>query len=91
MLVVTGDRDSFQLVNDEVTVLYPVKGVSELPASPRAVVGEYGLTPAQYPDFAALRGDPSDNLPSIPGVGDKTASKWVRRVRSLQGLVDRVD
>ena len=51
----------------------------------------YGLTPAQYPDFAALRGDPSDNLPSIPGVGEKTAAKWVREFGSLEALTDRVD
>ncbi len=51
---------------------------------------KYGLTPAQYPDFAALRGDPSDNLPSIPGVGEKTASKWITEFGSLAELVDRV-
>ena len=62
-----------QLVNDDVTVLYPKKGVSELTRfTPEAVVEKYGLTPQQYPDFAALRGDPSDNLPGIPGVGEKT-------------------
>ena len=65
------DRDSLQLVTDDVTVLYPRKGVSELTRfTPAAVVEKYGLTPAQYPDFAALRGDPSDNLPGIPGVRD---------------------
>ena len=52
---------------------------------------KYDLTPAQYPDFAALRGDPSDNLPGIPGVGEKTAAKWVREFGSLDELVDRVD
>lgn len=70
VLVVTGDRDALQLVSDDVTVLYPRKGVSELTRfTPEAVVEKYGLTPRQYPDFAALRGDPSDNLPGIPGVG----------------------
>jgi len=60
-----------QLVTDDVTVLYPIKGVSELTRfTPAAVVEKYGLTPVQYPDFAALRGDPSDNLPGIPGVRD---------------------
>ena len=69
VLVVTGDRDALQLVTDDVTVLYPRKGVSELTRfTPAAVVEKYGLTPEQYPDFAALRGDPSDNLPGIPGV-----------------------
>ena len=92
VLVVTGDRDSLQLVSDDVTVLYPRKGVSELTRfTPEAVVEKYGLTPTQYPDFAALRGDPSDNLPGIPGVGEKTASKWIIEYGSLQALVDNVD
>jgi DNA polymerase-1 len=92
VLVVTGDRDSLQLVSDDVTVLYPRKGVSELTRfTPEAVVEKYGLTPKQYPDFAALRGDPSDNLPGIPGVGEKTASKWIAEYGSLQALVDNVD
>ncbi|WP_408066884.1 DNA polymerase I [[Mycobacterium] crassicus] len=92
VLVVTGDRDALQLVNENVTVLYPRKGVSDLTRfTPDAVVEKYGLTPAQYPDFAALRGDPSDNLPGIPGVGEKTASKWIVEYGSLQGLVDQVD
>jgi DNA polymerase I len=92
VLVVSGDRDSLQLVSDDVTVLYPRKGVSELTRfTPEAVVEKYGLTPEQYPDFAALRGDPSDNLPGIPGVGEKTASKWIVEYGSLQGLVDNVD
>ncbi|MGI9123859.1 MAG: DNA polymerase I, partial [Mycobacterium sp.] len=91
VLVVTGDRDSLQLVNDDVTVLYPIKGVSALTRfTPDAVVEKYGLTPEQYPDFAALRGDPSDNLPGIPGVGEKTAAKWIAEYGSLQNLVDNV-
>ena len=70
VLICTGDRDSFQLVTDHTTVLYPKRGVSELARmDPAAVLEKYGMTPQQYPDFAALRGDPSDNLPSIPGVG----------------------
>jgi DNA polymerase-1 len=92
VLVVTGDRDALQLVSDDVTVLYPIKGVSELTRfTPEAVSNKYGLTPAQYPDFAALRGDPSDNLPGIPGVGEKTATKWISEYGSLQSLVDNVD
>ena len=92
VLVVTGDRDALQLVNDDITVLYPRRGVSDLTRfTPEAVEEKYGLTPAQYPDFAALRGDPSDNLPGIPGVGEKTAAKWIREFGSLSGLVDRVD
>ncbi|MGB8200478.1 MAG: 5'-3' exonuclease H3TH domain-containing protein, partial [Pseudonocardiaceae bacterium] len=92
VLVCTGDRDAFQLVNDWVTVLYPRKGVSDLTRfTPEELIERYGLTPQQYPDYAALRGDPSDNLPGIPGVGDKTAAKWVREFGSLDALVDRVD
>ncbi|MDV2475354.1 DNA polymerase I [Rhodococcus zopfii] len=92
VLVVTGDRDSLQLVTDDVTVLYPKRGVSDLTRfTPEAVEEKYGLTPQQYPDFAALRGDPSDNLPGIPGVGEKTAAKWIREFGGLTNLVDRVD
>ena len=92
VLITTGDRDAFQLVSENVMVLYPTRGVSELGRiDPDAVMARYGLTPAQYPDFAALRGDPSDNLPSIPGVGEKTAAKWVREFGSLAELTDRVD
>ena len=92
VLVVTGDRDSLQLVNPNITVLYPIKGVSTLTRfTPEAVQEKYGLTPDQYPDFAALRGDPSDNLPGIPGVGEKTAAKWIVEYGSLQSLVDNAD
>ncbi|MEJ9080950.1 DNA polymerase I [Gordonia malaquae] len=92
VLVVTGDRDSLQLVNDNITVLYPKRGVSEMTRfTPDEVEKKYGLTPAQYPDYAALRGDPSDNLPGIPGVGEKTAAKWIREYGSFDELVNRAD
>jgi DNA polymerase I len=92
VLIVTGDRDSFQLVTDHTTVLYPTKGVSELTRfTPEKVFEKYGLTPAQYPDFAALRGDPSDNLPGIPGVGEKTAAKWINQFGSFAELCERVE
>ncbi|WP_137990032.1 DNA polymerase I [Streptomyces vilmorinianum] len=92
VLIVTGDRDSFQLITDHVTVLYPTKGVSELTRfTPEKVQEKYGLTPQQYPDFAALRGDPSDNLPGIPGVGEKTAAKWINQFGSFAELVERAD
>ncbi|MFB7570350.1 DNA polymerase I [Streptomyces sp. NPDC093064] len=92
VLIVTGDRDSFQLVSEHTTVLYPTKGVSELTRfTPEKVIEKYGLTPAQYPDFAALRGDPSDNLPGIPGVGEKTAAKWINQFGSFAQLVERVE
>ncbi|MGB6454464.1 MAG: DNA polymerase I [Streptosporangiaceae bacterium] len=92
VLIVSGDRDVLQLVTDQVTVLYTMRGISEMARfTPAAVEAKYGLTPAQYPDFAALRGDPSDNLPGIPGVGEKTATKWIAEYGSLAALIDRVD
>jgi DNA polymerase-1 len=92
VLICTGDRDALQLVNNQVTVLYPRKGVSDLTRfTPDEVQTKYDLTPSQYPDFAALRGDPSDNLPGIPGVGEKTAAKWIREYGSLDELVAHVD
>ncbi|MGO9218362.1 MAG: DNA polymerase I, partial [Streptosporangiaceae bacterium] len=92
VLIVSGDRDNLQLVNDHVTVLMTRRGISDMTRfTPQEVEAKYGLTPAQYPDFAALRGDPSDNLPSIPGVGEKTAARWVSEFGSLTELVDRVD
>jgi DNA polymerase-1 len=92
VFICTGDRDSFQLVSEQTTVLYPKRGVSEMARmTSEAVQEKYGMTPDQYPDFAALRGDPSDNLPSIPGVGEKTAAKWIVEYGSLQELISNVD
>ncbi|MGH8826343.1 MAG: DNA polymerase I, partial [Jiangellaceae bacterium] len=92
VLICTGDRDAYQLVSDRVTVLYPRRGVSDLwRMTPEAIQEKYGLSPSQYPDFAALRGDPSDNLPNIPSVGEKTAAKWVAQFGSLDDLVARAD
>ncbi len=90
--ICSGDRDTFQLVTDQITVLYPKKGVSELARmTPEAVFEKYGLTPKQYPDFAALRGDPSDNLPSLAGVGEKTATKWIAEYGSLKTLLEKAE
>ena len=92
VLICTGDRDSFQLVTKQTTVLYPKRGVSEMARmTPDAVQEKYGMSPEQYPDFAALRGDPSDNLPSIPGVGEKTAAKWVVEYGSLTQLLAQAE
>jgi len=92
VFICTGDRDSFQLVNEKTTVLYPKRGVSDLARmTPAAVQEKYGMSPEQYPDFAALRGDPSDNLPSVPGVGEKTAAKWVVEYGSLHELIANID
>jgi DNA polymerase-1 len=92
VLIVTGDRDAFQLVSERVTVLYNSRGVSDMRRmTPDAVVEKYGLTPEQYPEFAALRGDPSDNLPGIPGLGEKTATKLIQQYGDVTHLVDHVD
>jgi DNA polymerase I len=92
VVIVTGDRDAFQLISDHVTVLKTGRGVTDTTRfTPEELKDKYGLTPAQYPDYAAVRGDPSDNLPSIPGVGEKTAAKWIMEFGSLAELVDRVD
>jgi DNA polymerase I len=92
ILICTGDRDSFQLVNERTTILYPKRGVSEMARmTPDAVIAKYGMSAEQYPDFAALRGDPSDNLPSVPGVGEKTAAKWIVDFGSLKNLLSNVD
>ena len=87
VLICTGDRDAFQLVSDNVTVLYPRKGVSDLGRmTPKAVEEKYFATPARYPDLAALVGESSDNLPGVPGVGPKTAAKWLEMYDGLENL-----
>ena len=92
VLVCSGDRDTFQLVDADVTVLYPVKGVSVLARmTPEAVEGKYGVTPGRYPDLAALVGETSDNLPGVPGVGPKTAAKWIAAYDGLEGILARAD
>ena len=88
VLIVTGDRDALQLVSDHVTVLYPRKGVSDLARmTPTAVEEKYFVTPERYPDLAALVGETSDNLPGVPGVGPKTAAKWLDLYGGLENLV----
>ena len=88
VLICTGDRDAFQLVSEQVTVLYPRKGVSDLARmTPEAVLERYFATPERYPDLAALVGETSDNLPGIPGVGPKTAAKWLEQYGDLETLV----
>lgn len=90
--VVSGDRDTFQLINDNITVLYPMRGVSELPPFDAATIEErYGVTPAQYPDLAALVGETADNLPGVPGVGPGFAARWINKYGGLQGVLDNVD
>jgi len=93
VLVVSGDRDTIQLVNDDVTLLYPsVQGVSQLKRYDPATVHErYGVRPEQYPDIAALVGETSDNLPGVPKVGEKTAVKWLTQFGSLDELLARAE
>jgi DNA polymerase-1 len=92
VLICSGDRDAFQLIDDHVTVLYPRKGVSDLARmTPAAVQERYGVGPGQYRDLAALVGETSDNLPGIPGVGPKTAAKWITTYEGLDGVVAHVD
>ncbi|MFW5933917.1 MAG: 5'-3' exonuclease H3TH domain-containing protein, partial [Actinomycetota bacterium] len=90
--VVTGDRDAMQLVDDDLTVLYTLRGITELAEmTPEAVEERYGVPPPAYVDVAALRGDTSDNLPGVPGVGDKTAAKLVTSFGGIDGIYDHLD
>jgi DNA polymerase-1 len=92
VLICTGDRDAFQLVRDGVTVLYPKRGVSELARmDPAAVVARYGIGPEHYRAIAAMVGESSDNLPGVPGVGEKTAAKWLLTYGDFDGVVSHVD
>ncbi len=92
VLICTGDRDALQLVTDKTTVLYPRKGVSDLARmTPAAVEEKYAVTPDHYPDIAALVGETSDNLPGVPGVGPKTAAKWINQYGTLEALVNDVE
>lgn len=93
VLVCSGDRDTIQLVTDDVTLLYPsVQGVSQLKRyTPDAVVEKYGLPPANYPDIAALVGETSDNLPGVPKVGEKTAVKWLTQWGTLDALIENAE
>ncbi|WP_432954656.1 DNA polymerase I [Micromonospora haikouensis] len=92
VLISSGDRDAFQLVDDHITVLYPRKGVSDLARMDAAAIeAKYGVGPQRYRDLAALVGETSDNLPGVPGVGPKTAAKWINLYGGLDGVVARAD
>ncbi len=93
VLIVTGDRDAYQLVEDPlVKVLYNMRGVTDYAIYDEAGIKEKtGVTPADYPQYAALRGDPSDNLPGVPGVGPKTAAKLINTYADLDGVFANVD
>jgi 5'-3' exonuclease len=92
--VVTGDRDLFQLVDDarEVRVIYTVRGLMNMDViDEAALTAKYGIPGRAYADFAALRGDPSDGLPGVPGVGEKTAAALVRTFGSIEGITAALD
>lgn len=92
VLILTGDRDSFQLVSDDATVLYPMRGVSELARmTPAAVEEKYGVPPARYPELAAIVGETSDNLPGVPGVGPGFAARWINEYDGLDNVIAHAD
>lgn len=92
VLVVSGDRDAFQLITDKVLVLYPKKGISDIPPMDAAAVEDkYLVPPSRYSDLAALVGESADNLPGVPGVGPKTAAKWLKLYGSLDGVLENLD
>ena len=92
VLVASGDRDTFQLVTDSCTVLYPGRSLSDLRrTTPEAIEEKYGVPPERYRDLAAMVGEKADNLPGVPGVGPKTAAKWITRFGSLEELIARAD
>ena len=92
VLVVSGDRDSFQTVTDNVTVLYPGASPGDLRRmTPAAVEAKYGVPPQRYPEIAAIVGETSDNLPGVPGVGPKTAAQWINKYGGLDDLLARAD
>ncbi len=91
-LVLSGDRDAFQLINDNITVLYPGHHFKDLKhMTAQAVEEKYHVTPEQYPDLAALRGETADNIPGVPGVGDGFAAKWINLYGGLDQIIEHAD
>ncbi|WEV76001.1 DNA polymerase I [Bifidobacterium sp. ESL0800] len=91
-LVLSGDRDAFQLIDDDITVLYPGHHFKDLKhMTPQAIVDKYKVTPQQYPDLAAMRGETADNIPGVPGVGDGYAAKWINQYGGLEGIIEHAD
>jgi len=92
VLIVTGDQDALQLVDEGAAVLMPQKGMGQTVRYDRqAVVERFGLEPSQLPDFKALKGDPSDNIPGVPGIGDKKAAALLKQFGSVESLLERLD
>ncbi|HEY3373823.1 MAG TPA: DNA polymerase I [Candidatus Aquicultor sp.] len=92
VFVVTGDRDAFQLVDDHIKIMTTRKGISDIVVYDREKVEEkYGVTPEQVVDYLALKGDPSDNIPGVPGIGEKTAAKLIQQYGNLENILDNLD
>ncbi len=92
VMVVTGDRDAYQLVGDGVRIMTTSRGVTDTRVYDRqAVIDRYGIAPELVPDFIGLKGDTSDNIPGVPGIGDKTAADLLQRFGSLEGVLEHID
>ncbi|MBI4734263.1 MAG: hypothetical protein HY779_05585, partial [Rubrobacteridae bacterium] len=92
VVVVTGDRDAFQLIDRHVRIMTTRKGISDIVVYDREkVIEKYGVTPEQLTDYLALKGDPSDNIPGVPGIGEKTAAKLIQEFGTLENLLDNID
>ncbi|HEU4658997.1 MAG TPA: 5'-3' exonuclease H3TH domain-containing protein, partial [Capillimicrobium sp.] len=92
VMIVTGDRDAFQLVDDGVRVMATARGITETKTyGPQEVLDRYGIGPELIPDFYGLKGDTSDNIPGVPGIGDKTAAQLLQKYGSLESILDHVD
>src|ERR687896_610988 len=91
VMIVTGDRDAYQLVGDGVRIMTTSRGITDTKVYDRdGVVERYGIPPELIPDFIGLKGDTSDNIPGVPGIGDKTASELLQRFGSLEAVLDNV-
>ena len=91
-LLVSGDKDVYQLVTDRTHVVTTKKGITDVAIyGPAEVEERYGVTPVQFPDFLGLKGDSSDNIPGVPGIGDKTAAKLLQNYGSIDGIYDNLD
>ena len=91
-LILSGDRDAFQIIDNNINVLYPGRHFKDLrQMDPNAIVEKYNVTPSQYSDLAALRGETSDNIPGVPGVGDGYAAKWINQFGSLEGIIENAN
>ncbi len=91
-LILSGDRDAFQIIDNNINVLYPGRHFKDLrQMDPNAIIEKYNVTPSQYSDLAALRGETSDNIPGVPGVGDGYAAKWINQFGSLEGIIENAN